>query len=88
MAFVPLIGLSPFLLQFLSRKKYIFKIKFFVGIAIGSIPTFLNLYFSYQQFGSVGVTSLFDFAKKQAIGSIEFNEFIFIPFKYFYLTFN
>tara|TARA_Y100001968_G_scaffold55064_1_gene46294 strand:- start:472 stop:2121 length:1650 start_codon:yes stop_codon:yes gene_type:complete len=87
MAFVPLIGLSPFVFYHLSKKKYITKILFFTGIFIGSIPTCLNLYFSYDKFGIEAITALFDFAKKQAVGDFVFNNLIFVPLKFLYLTF-
>ncbi|WP_269610266.1 glycosyltransferase family 39 protein [Prochlorococcus marinus] len=87
MALVPLIGLSPFILYHLLRKKFIFKSFFFIGILIGSIPTIFNLYFSYQKFGITGITSLFDFARKQAIGGFDFNNLILTPLNYLYLTF-
>ena len=87
MALVPIIGLTPFLTYSLLKEKNIFRIIFLNGIFIGSIPTFLNLYFSYQKFGIRGITSLFDFAKKQAIGGADFNNFLFVPLNYIYLTF-
>tara|TARA_Y100001968_G_C19388904_1_gene734439 strand:- start:130 stop:1623 length:1494 start_codon:yes stop_codon:yes gene_type:complete len=87
MALVPLIGLTPFLLYHLSRSKNIFKAVFSFGISLGFIPTILNLYFAYEKFGLNGITSLFDFAKNQAIGGIDFSHLIRIPFNYFYLTF-
>ncbi len=87
MALVPLIGLSPFLFYHLFRKETFFRIIFFSGIIIGSIPTCLNLYFSFKKFGITGITSLFDFAKEQAIGEIGFNNLLFIPFNFLYLTF-
>ncbi len=87
MAFVPLIGLSPFVLYHLSRKKYLDRIAFLIGILIGSIPTFLNLYFSFKIFGIDGITSLFDFAREQAIGEFDMDSLFLIPFKFLYLTF-
>ncbi len=87
MAFVPLIGLSPFIFYHLLNKKYSFKFFFCTGILIGSIPTFLNLYFSVKKFGIVGITALFDFAKKQAVGDVSFNNFLFLPLNFLYLTF-
>ena len=87
MALVPLIGLSPFLLYHLFKKEYIFLVIFSSGILIGFIPTFLNLYFSFQKFGSAGITSLFDFAKRQAIGGSGLNDFLLIPLNFTYLTF-
>ena len=87
MAFVPLIGLAPFIFYHLFRKKYTFKILFFLGIALGSIPTCLNLYFSFKRFGFSGITSLFDFAKKQAVGEFGFNNLVFLPLNFLYLTF-
>ena len=87
MVFVPLIGLSPFLLYNLYRKKNIFRILFFSGILIGSIPTFLNFYFVFKKFGYIGIESLFNFAKTQAIGEFGFNNFILLPFNFIYLTF-
>ncbi len=87
MAFVPLIGLSPFIFFHLFRKEYFSKIFFCAGIFIGSIPTCLNFYFSYKQFGIIGITALFDFAKKQAVGEVGYNNLLLIPLNFFYLTF-
>tara|TARA_Y100001968_G_scaffold320207_1_gene352851 strand:+ start:187 stop:1836 length:1650 start_codon:yes stop_codon:yes gene_type:complete len=87
MTFVPLIGLSPFLFYHLSRKDCIYNILFLCGILVGSIPTIVNLYFSFQKFGILGITSLFDFAKRQAIGDLVSNNFFLIPFNFIYLTF-
>tara|TARA_B100000945_G_scaffold292268_1_gene267398 strand:- start:641 stop:1681 length:1041 start_codon:yes stop_codon:yes gene_type:complete len=87
MTFVPLLGLLPFVFYHLSRREYIFNIFFCTGIFLGSISTFLNLYFSVEKFGIQGLTSLFDFAKKQAIGDIGFNNLLLIPFNFLYLTF-
>ena len=87
MVFVPLFGLIPFLLYHLSRTKNIFKVTFSLGILIGSIPVFLNLYYSYRKFGISAITSLFNFTKEKAIGDFDFNDFLLIPLKYLYLTF-
>ncbi len=87
MAFVPLIGLAPFIYYNLFRKDNSIKFSFCIGIFIGSIPTFLNLYFSFKKFGIIGISTLFDFAKKQAIGEISFNNFILVPLNFLYLTF-
>ena len=87
MALVPLIGLSPFLFYQLSKKDIIFKFTLFNGILLGSIPTLLNLYFSYQKYGIAGITTLFDFAKKQAIGGFGINNFLLLPLNFVYLTF-
>ena len=87
MVFVPLVGLSPFLLFHLLRANHRFKVFFLSGILVGCIPTLLNLYFSYKQFGIRGITSLFEFAKKQAIGGFDFNNLLLIPLNYLYYTF-
>ncbi len=87
MSFVPLIGLTPFIYYHLFTKETILKIFFFTGIFIGSIPTCLNLYFSFHKFGLSGITALFDFAKKQAVGEFGFNNILFAPLKFIYLTF-
>ncbi len=87
MAFVPLIGLSPFIFSNLYRKKHTFKVFFCTGIFFGFIPTGLNLYFSFQKFGIRGFTALFDFARKQAIGDFGFNKLLLIPINFLYLTF-
>ena len=87
MAFVPFIGLTPFILYHLFRKEFTFKLFFCTGIAVGFIPTFLNLYFSVQKFGISGITSLFDFAKKQALGEFGFNNLLLVPVNFLYLTF-
>ncbi len=87
MAFVPLIGLTPFIYFNLFRKEYITKIYFFAGIFIGSFPTCLNFYFSFKKFGIIGITSLFDFAKKQAIGGNNFDNLILVPVNFLYFTF-
>ena len=87
MVFVPLLGLSPFLIFHLFKSRHVFKIIFFSGIMVGAIPTFLNLYFSYQRFGINGLTTLFEFVKKQAIGNHHLYKFILIPLNSLYLTF-
>jgi 4-amino-4-deoxy-L-arabinose transferase-like glycosyltransferase len=87
MAFVPFIGLTPFIFYHLLRKEFTFKLFFCTGIAVGFIPTFLNLYFSVQKFGISGITSLFDFAKKQALGEFGFNNLLLVPVNFLYLTF-
>jgi len=87
MAFVPFIGLTPFIFYHLFKKEFTFKLFFCTGIAVGFIPTFLNLYFSFQKFGISGITSLFDFAKKQALGEFGFNNLLLVPVNFLYLTF-
>lgn len=87
MVFVPLIGLSPFLIFHLFDARYIFKSFFISGIFVGFIPTFLNLYFSYQRFGIDGLTQLFEFVKKQAIGNDYLSDFFLIPLNSLYFTF-
>tara|TARA_Y100001968_G_scaffold41008_1_gene31086 strand:+ start:521 stop:2170 length:1650 start_codon:yes stop_codon:yes gene_type:complete len=87
MTFVPFIGLSPFIFYHLFRKEYTYKIFLFVGIFLGSIPTLLNLYFSFQKFGVSGITTLFEFARKQAVGEFGFNNLILVPLNFIYLTF-
>ena len=87
MAFVPVFGLIPFLCFNLYRSKKIFSSFFFTGILFGSLPTFLNFYYSYKNFGIKGISILFDFAKKQAIGGDFFDNFLYLPFKYIYFTF-
>ncbi len=87
MTFVPLIGLSPFILYNLLKKENFFKIFFVIGVLIGSIPTYINLYFSFQKFGIAGITSLFDFVRKQAIGDFGFSNLLLGPFNFLYLTF-
>ncbi len=87
MAFVPLIGLFPFILNNSIKREKSFILIFILGILFGSIPTFLNLYFSYQNFGLIGITSLFDFAKNQAIGDFSFNNILLVPLNFLYLTF-
>ena len=87
MAFIPLLGLSPFVIKHLLNSKNIFRIIFSTGILIGFIPTFLNLYFSYEKFGINGVSSLFDFAKRKAFEGDVYNNILLIPLNYFYLTF-
>ena len=87
MAFVPLIGLLPFLFYNLFKVKNIFRTFFFGGIFLGSVPTIINLYFSYQAFGIEGITVLFDFAKKQAVGSFDISNLLLLFLKYLYLTF-
>tara|TARA_B100000579_G_scaffold434872_1_gene456762 strand:- start:155 stop:1804 length:1650 start_codon:yes stop_codon:yes gene_type:complete len=87
MAFVPLIGLAPFVSYHLFRKKNTINIFFFTGIIIGSIPTFLNFYFSVKKFGIIGILNLFDFAKKQVVGEVVFNNLLLVPFNFLYLTF-
>lgn len=87
MLIVPLLGLSPFLIFHLSRSQKLYKSIFITGILFGSIPSILNLYFSYNKFGIKGITLLFDFAKDKAIGGSDLITFLFIPLNYFYLTF-
>ena len=87
MAFVPLIGLAPFIFFNIFRKEYTFKIVFFTGIFFGSIPTIINFYFSFQKFGMTGITTLFDFARNQAIGDSGYNNLILLPLNFLYLTF-
>ncbi len=87
MAFVPLIGLAPFIFYNLFKKEFTFKIFFLSGVILGSIPTILNLYFSFQNYGMTGVTTLFDFAKKQAVGNFDFNNLILAPLNFIYFTF-
>ncbi len=86
MAFVPIIGLTPFFIFNLCRKKIVFSTIFFSGNLIGLIPTFLNLYYSYQKFGAKGITTLFDFAKKQAIGNFDLTSYLFIPLNFLFFT--
>ena len=87
MAFVALIGLLPFISYHLFKKEYIFKFYFSAGIFLGSIPTCLNLYFSAHKFGFVGITTLFDFARKQAVGGGAFSNLLLAPLNFIYLTF-
>ena len=87
MVFVPLLGLIPFFGFQLLKSKKIFINIFLSGILIGSLPTIISFYFSYKQFGLYGITSLFEFAKKQAIGEYNLNNLLFIPLNYLYLTF-
>ena len=60
---------------------------FTAGIFFGFIPTLISLSYSYEKFGINGLLSLFDFAKKQAIGSVDLNNFLLIPLNFLYLTF-
>ena len=55
MMFVPLIGLIPFLAFHLFRSKKIYMSFFILGFAIGSIPTAINLFYSYKKFGISGI---------------------------------
>ena len=87
MSFVPIIGLSPFIFSHLVKAKNIFRMVFFSGMVIGSFPTVINLYYSYNQFGPSGIISLFDFAKKQAISGYELSNLLNIPLKITYSTF-
>ena len=87
MVFVPLIGLAPFIFSNLFRKEYTVKIFFLIGIIFGSLPTFLNLYFSFKKYGINGITALFDFARKQAVGDVGFSNLSLIPLNFLYLTF-
>ena len=87
MALVPVIGLSPFIFYHIFKKGYIFKICFSIGILFGLIPTFFNLYYSFQKFGITGITALFDFARKQALGDSGFDNLLFLPLNFIYLTF-
>ena len=87
MVFVPLLGLTPFIGYHLKRSKKFYLSIFFTGILIGSLPTFLSLFFAYKEFGIEAFTSLFDFAKKQAIGEFDITNLLLIPLNYLYLTF-
>ena len=87
MVFIPFIGLSPFVFFHLFRKGNIFKSSFLSGILLGSLPTFLNFYFSFKRYGIIGITSFFDFAKKQAIGDFSFSNLLLLPINFLYLTF-
>ena len=87
MTFIPLIGLTPFISYHLYKKDSTSKISFFSGIIIGSIPTFLNFYFSFKKFGLIGITPFFEFAKKQAFGEFDVSNLILLPVKFFYFTF-
>ena len=87
MAFVPLLGLSPFIYFNLYKKENTRKILFFTGIIFGSIPTFLNLYYSFRNYGTKGITILFEFVKKQVVGEVGFNNILILPLKFIYLTF-
>ena len=87
MALVPIIGLTPFISYHITRSKKIIKLTFFSGILIGSIPTFINLYYAYIKFGIDGITSLFNFARDQAIGEFEYSNLSITFLNYFFLTF-
>ena len=87
MMFVPLIGLSPFLAFHLFRTKNFYRSFFILGFSIGSIPTAINLFYSYKKFGISGISSLFDFARKQAFGGFDFINLLLTPLNYLYLTF-
>ena len=87
MAFVPLIGLAPFIFYHLSRIENSIKAFFLSGIFFGFFPSSLNLYFSFNQFGITGITTLFDFARKKALGEVGFNNLLLVPLNFLYLTF-
>tara|TARA_Y100001968_G_scaffold111211_1_gene100691 strand:+ start:203 stop:1852 length:1650 start_codon:yes stop_codon:yes gene_type:complete len=87
MALVPIIGLSPFIFYHLIKKENTLKFFFTSGIFIGFIPTSLNLYFSFLKFGQEGISALFDFAKKQAVGEFGLNNILLAPLKFIYLTY-
>ena len=87
MMFVPLIGLIPFLAFHLFRTKNYYRSFFILGFSIGSIPTAINLFYSYKKFGISGISSLFDFARKQAFGGFDFINLLLTPLNYLYLTF-
>tara|TARA_Y100001968_G_scaffold330096_1_gene381016 strand:- start:1344 stop:2993 length:1650 start_codon:yes stop_codon:yes gene_type:complete len=87
MVFIPLVGLTPFFVYHLLKTNNYFRSIFFTGILIGSIPTLINLYFSYQKFGSQGITSLFVFARKQVIEGVFFDNLFITPLNFIYFTF-
>ncbi len=87
MIFVPVIGLSPFLIVNLFSSRKIFTFTFISGILFGLVPTIVSLYFSYNKFGFKGITLLFDFAKDKAIGGLELYNILLLPLNYIYLTF-
>ena len=87
MMFVPLIGLTPFIFFHLFRSKNKYISFFVIGISIGSIPIAINLFYSYKKFGLSGISTLFDFARNQAIGRFDFINLLLLPLNYLYLTF-
>ncbi len=86
MIFIPCIALSPYLINNLKEDKINSFFALFLGFLIGFIPTSLNLYFAYKTHYIEGITSLFDFARKQAIGPSIIKDLYYMPLNFFYLT--
>ena len=87
MIMVPIIGLLPFISFNLWKSNFKCKFFFTFGLTAGSIPTLINLYYSFQTFGVKGITTLFSFAKNQSIGDSNLTNLFLIPLNFFYLTF-
>ncbi len=87
MIFIPCAALSPYLISNIKEKKLNSYLVLFSGFVIGIIPTFLNLYYAYKLHSSIGITSLFDFARKQAIGTSIVKNIFLLPLNFLYLTF-
>ena len=87
MILIPCIALSPYIFFNLKEDKFKSYIALVLGFILGFVPTVLNLYFAYKLYSSEGITSLFDFARNQAIGPSIIKNLSLIPLNIFYLTF-
>ncbi len=87
MIFIPCIALSPYIFWTLKEEKLNSYLVLVSGLFVGFIPTLFNLYFAYRLHSSIGITSLFDFAKKQAIGPSIIKNLYLIPVNFIYFTF-
>ena len=67
MVFLPILGLVPYVYISLKRQKIKSIFYLIMGLAVGLIPTLINLYLSYQLFGNQSLESLSSFAKNQAL---------------------
>lgn len=87
MILIPCIALIPYIFFNLKDHKLKSYLFLFYGFIIGFIPTLLNLYFAYKTHSSIGITTLFDFARKQAIGTSIIKNLSLLPLNFIYLTF-
>ncbi len=87
MILIPSISISPYVFTKLKSEKLESYLILITGFIVGMIPSLINLYFAYKVHSINGVTSLFDFARKQAIGSGLIKNIYLIPINIVYLTF-
>ncbi len=87
MILIPSISLSPYIFSKLKEEKLSSYLVLFSGLIIGLIPSFLNLYFAYKIHSNIGITTLFEFAKNQAVGPSIIRNLYLLPINVIYLTF-